>query len=70
MSRGEFGGGPSYGTLSDSNVAVSYGRPSSSRYQGNKLFHHWIALSLTHSLPSIFINVYNFSNIRPLAKWL
>lgn len=39
MSRGEFGG-PSYGTLSDSNAAVSYGRPSSSRYQGNDLFDH------------------------------
>lgn len=35
MSRGEFGGGPSYGSLSNSNVAVSYGRPSSSRYQGD-----------------------------------
>lgn len=35
MSRGEFGGGPSYGTLSDSNVAVSYDRPSSSRYGGD-----------------------------------
>ncbi|XP_020613729.1 syntaxin-7-like [Orbicella faveolata] len=34
MSRGEFGG-PSYGTLSDSNAAVGYGRPSSSRYQGD-----------------------------------
>ena len=40
MSRGEFGGGPSYGTLSDSNVAVSYDRPSSSRYGGNELFDH------------------------------
>ncbi|XP_078362383.1 syntaxin-7-like isoform X1 [Oculina patagonica] len=34
MSRGEFGGSPSYGTLSsDSSAVVSYGRPSSSRYQ-------------------------------------
>ena len=38
MSRGEFGGSPSYGTLSSGNAAVSYGRPS--RYQdGGELLH-------------------------------
>ena len=55
MSRGEFGGSPSYGSGSSGNMAVNYGRPS--RYQdGGEIFFIHL-LSNISCFVQIFINV-------------